>query len=101
MEDPRRLASILHTIDEIGYDPKKIVSGLARLKSLRRAEGRLKNNCKIWESRAARYNEIIPLCEQLVQFGIGFPELAALHAAVLKKADVAFLRILALARLQF
>jgi hypothetical protein len=61
---------------------------LARLKSLRKAERRLKNNCKIWESRAAPYKEIIPLCEQLVPFGIVFTELAALHAAVLKKADV-------------
>src|SRR5436309_6883787 len=48
MEDPRRLVSIVHTINEIGYDPKKIVSGLARLKSLRQAERRLKNHCKIW-----------------------------------------------------
>ena len=100
MESPRSLVSVLHTINETGFDPKQSISD-ARLKSLRQAERRLKNNCKIWESRAARYNEIIPLCEQLVQFGIGFPELAALHAAVLKKADVAFLRILALARLQF
>jgi len=88
VESPRTLASILHTIKEIGYDPKKIVSEFARLKSLRQAERRLKTNCKIWESRAARYNELIPLCEQLVQFGVGFHELVALHATIIKKADI-------------
>jgi len=61
---------------------------LAGIKSLRRTERHLKNNCKTLKSRAAQYEEIIPLCEQIVQFGIGFPEMAALHAAVLKKVDV-------------
>ena len=42
----------------------------------------------MWELRAARYKEIIPLCEQIVRFGIGFPEMAALHAAIIKKADL-------------
>jgi len=88
MESPRSLVSVLKTITETGRDPKKILSELAHLKSLRQAERRLKNNCKIWESRAARYKEIIPLCEQLVLFGIGFPEMAALHAAIIKKADL-------------
>ena len=77
MESPRSLVSVLHTINETGCDPKKIISELARLKSLRQTEGLLKKNCKQWESRAARCKEIIPLCEQLVQFGIGFTELAA------------------------
>ena len=88
MESPHSLVSVLHTIDETGRDPKTILSELARLKSVRQAEMRLKKNCKMWELRAARYKEIIPLCEQIVRFGIGFPELAALHAAVLKKADL-------------
>ena len=50
IENPRRFASILQTIDQIGYNPRKIVRELARLKSLRQAERRLKNNCKIWQS---------------------------------------------------
>ena len=54
IESPRRLVSILQTINQIGYDPRKIVTELARLKSLRQAERRLKKNCKILESRAAR-----------------------------------------------
>src|SRR5207249_4671590 len=83
-----RLVSILQRINQTGCDPKKIISELARLKPLQQTERRLKQNCKIWESRAARCKEILPLCEQIVSFGIGFHELAAFHAAVLKKTDV-------------
>ncbi len=49
---------------------------------------RLKENCKILESRTFRYQEIIPLCEQLISLGIGFAELSAFHAADFKKIEV-------------
>ena len=88
IENPRRFASILQTIDQIGYNPRKIVRELASIKSLRRTERHFKNNCKMWELRATQYKEILPLCEQIVSFGIGFHELAAFHAAVLKKTYV-------------
>src|SRR5438034_11505162 len=68
IKNPRRFASLLQTIDQIGYDPQKIVRELTGIKSLRQTESRLKNNCKLWESRAAQYKELIPLCERLVQF---------------------------------
>jgi hypothetical protein len=85
MEDPRRLVSILHSINEIGRDPKKIISELARLKSLRKAERRLKNNCIIWESRAARYKEIVPMCKQFVSGGVGISLVMALESAAIKR----------------
>jgi hypothetical protein len=88
MEDPRRLVSILHSINEIGRDPKKIISELGRIKSLRKEERRLKNHCIIWESRAARNKKMLPLCEELVRFGVGFHELNALHSAIMKMADL-------------
>jgi hypothetical protein len=56
--------------------------------TLRQRENQLKNSCKMLESRAARYSQVLPLCEQIISFGIWFPELAALHAAVFKKADM-------------
>jgi hypothetical protein len=40
-----------------------------------------------------RYRDLLPLCEELVSFGIGFPELLAFHSAVLKKADTENLRM--------
>jgi hypothetical protein len=35
----------------------------------------------------AKYREILPLCQQIASFGIGFPELLAFHLATTKKAD--------------
>jgi len=40
------------------------------------------------ESRAARYKEILPLCEQIDSFGIGFPELVAFRSAVFRIAEM-------------
>lgn len=88
MEDPHILLSILETMKQIGYNPREIVSEISRMKSLRQTERRLKNNCKIFESRMARCQEVLPMSEQIVRLGIGIPELLALHTAVLKKADM-------------
>jgi hypothetical protein len=85
METLRTLVSILQMIKQLGYNPQKTVTELAQIKSLRQTERRLKNDCKIQASRAARYKEIIPLCEQLLPLGIGFAELSAFHAAILRK----------------
>jgi hypothetical protein len=87
IENPRRFASILHAIDQIGYIPRQIVRELAGIKSLRRTERLLKNNCKMWESRATRYKELVPMCEQVVSSGIGLPLLVALQAAVIKRIE--------------
>lgn len=40
------------------------------------------------ESRAARYRQLLPLCEKIVRFGIGIGELLAFHTAVMKKGDL-------------
>jgi hypothetical protein len=87
IEDPHILVSVLKTIRHIGYNPQKIVSEFSRIKSIRQTEKRLRANCKIFESRMARCQEVLPMSEQIVRLGIGVPELLALHTAVLKKAD--------------
>ena len=51
-EKYRTLVSVLRTVNQLGFDPRKIVRELARLKSLRQTERRLKDNCKSLESRA-------------------------------------------------
>jgi hypothetical protein len=61
---------------------------LARIKSLKQTERRLKDNCKILESHTTRHQEIIHLCEQLISLEIGFAELSAFHAAIFKKIEV-------------
>jgi hypothetical protein len=88
IENPRRFASILQTIDHIGNNPRKIIRELEHMKSLKQTERNLKNSCEMWESRANQYKEIVPACEQIVSFGVGFHELAAFHVAILKKTDM-------------
>jgi DNA-binding ferritin-like protein len=73
--------SILQAINQLGYDPRKIVSEIARLKSLRQTERHLKNNCKILESHLNQFKDVLPLCEQIARLGIGFPELMMFQSA--------------------
>jgi hypothetical protein len=86
--DPDNLVSILKKFKKMRYDPRAIVTELSRVRSLRHQEKQLKNSCKMLESRASRYKEIIPLCEQLLPLGIGFAELAAFYAAIVKMVDI-------------
>ena len=41
----------------------------------------------MWELRATRYKELVPMCEQVVSSGIGLPLLMALQAAVIKRIE--------------
>ncbi len=84
---PRKLVSILNTINQMGYDTQKIVKELARIKSLKQTERQLEKGCETLEKRATQYKEILPLCEQITDMGIGSPELLAFHAAVFKMMD--------------
>jgi hypothetical protein len=83
MESPRKLVSVLLRVNQMGYDPIKIVKELAWIKSLKR----LKNEYTPLELRAARYREVLPMCEQIMKLRIGFSELVAFHTAVMKRAD--------------
>jgi hypothetical protein len=87
LESPRKLVSLLLKINQIGYDALKIVSFVARIKSLKQTERILKNNCTTLEARTTRYREVLPMCVQIMRLGIGFSEMVAFHTAVIKRAD--------------
>ena len=87
LEDPTRLLSILQTIQQIGYEPQKIVAAFTSIKSLRQKERQLKNNCKMLEKRAARYQHILPFSEQFVSFEIGIDPLIAFNILVTETAE--------------
>jgi len=88
MEAPSKLVTVLDTIEEMGNDSQKIVTSLARIKSFRQTERRLKKNCRFWESRAAHYKEAFRMCERVVSNGIGISLVLALETAVIKKIEV-------------
>jgi hypothetical protein len=87
LDDPTRLLSILQTIKQIGYEPRKIVAAFASMKSLMQRERQLKNNCKMFERRATRYQHILPVSEQFVSFGIGIDPLIAFNILVTETAE--------------
>ncbi|MDQ6669104.1 MAG: hypothetical protein M3Y53_12895 [Thermoproteota archaeon] len=87
LEDPTRLLSILQTIKQIGYEPRKIVDAFASMKSLRQKERQLKNNCKMHEKRVARYHHILPVLELFVSFGIGIDPLIGFNILVTETAE--------------
>lgn len=86
MSETDNLVSILKKFKKMRFDPRNIVMEIFCVRSLRQQKKQLKNDCKMMESRASRYKEIIPLCEQLLPLGIGFGELASFHAAVMKRS---------------
>jgi hypothetical protein len=88
MKDPRKLGSVLQTFDEMGNDSQKIVASLARIKSFRQTERRLRKNCTFWESRAAHNKEAFRMCERVVSNGIGISLVLALETAVIKKIEL-------------
>jgi len=57
------------------------------MKSLEQKEWRPKNYCKMWESHAAEYQKIVPMCKHVISMGIEFPLLVALETAVIKKIE--------------
>jgi hypothetical protein len=86
LEDPTRLLSILQTIQQIGYEPQKIVAAFTNIKSLRQKERQLKNNCKMHEKRAARYHHILPVLEQFDPFNILVTETAETYNILISTA---------------
>jgi hypothetical protein len=87
LEDPTRLLSILETIKQIGYEPRDILARFSHIESLKQTEKGLKNNCKILERRAARYQHILPISEQFVSFGIGIDPLIGFNILVTETAE--------------
>ena len=88
VKHPHNLISVLETITQIGYEPRKIVRELSRIKSLKQRERRLNDNFKAFEYRASQYREVLPICEQIVRLRIGMEELLTFHTAVCEKAEM-------------
>lgn len=79
---------VTQSFSEMGCDPQKIITSYARIKSLRKTVRVLCKECRILESRTARSKEILPLCEQIDSFEIGFPELVVFRSAAFRIAEM-------------
>jgi hypothetical protein len=87
LEDPTRLLSILQTIQQIGYEPQKIVAAFTNIKSLRQKERQLKSNCEILEKRMSDARQVLPLLQQIRSMGIGIDKILVFSVAVNEKAQ--------------
>jgi hypothetical protein len=70
-----------------GYDPKKIVTEFSNIKSLKRREKILEDDCQMFENRMSEYRQVLPLLQQIRALGIDIDKLIAFNIAVNEKAQ--------------
>jgi hypothetical protein len=82
LEAPTRLLSILQTIRQIGYEPRRIVAAFASMKSLWQKESQLKNNCEVLEKRMSADRQVLPLLQRIRSMGICIDKLLPFSLAI-------------------
>ena len=85
-EDPRKLLTVLANIKGYRYDPKKIVAEFSNIKSLKRREKALQDNCEILEKRMSGDRQVLPMLQRIRSMGIGIDKLLPFSLAVNEKA---------------
>jgi hypothetical protein len=80
--DIDKLLNVLVNVKENGFDGKKIVGKLRKIKRLEKKEEGLKNNCTVFAKQQAKYEEIIPLAELIHSMHISGRELMLFKVAV-------------------
>jgi hypothetical protein len=96
-EDPSKLLTVLDNLKDYRYDPKKIVADFSNIKSLKRRERALKDNCEILEKRMSGDRQVLPLLQQIQSMGIGIDKILPFSLAVNEKARTCNLPISAAA----
>jgi hypothetical protein len=80
--DIDKLLNVLVNVKENGFDGKKIVGKLRKIKRLEKKEEGLKNNCTILSRMLEEYKEIVPLAELIHSMHISGRELMLFKVAV-------------------
>jgi hypothetical protein len=86
-QDIDKLLNVLVNAKENGFDGKKIVAKLRKIKRLQSKEEGLKNNCTIFAKQLTKYKEIIPLAELIYSMHISGRELVSFKAALNEIAE--------------
>ena len=79
--------NLLSNAKDNGFDGKKIVGKLRKIKRLEKKEEGLKNNCTIFAKQLTKYKEIIPLAELIYSMHISGRELVSFKAALNETAE--------------
>ena len=85
-EDLNKLVTVLNNIRQYGYDPKKIVAEFSNIKSIKRREKILKDDCQMLENRIADYREVLPQLQRIRSMGIDIDKVFIFGVAVDEKA---------------
>jgi hypothetical protein len=86
-EDIEKLLNLIDNAKEFGFDGKKIVAKLRKIKRLDKKEERLRNNCEILSKQLTTYKEILPLTELVHSMNISGHELISFKVAVNEAAE--------------
>ncbi len=81
-KDIDKLLNVLNNARQCEFDPKIIVRKLRNTGRLEKKHDRLKNSCVVLSKQLQKYEDIVPLTEDIAALGIGIDELIALKAAI-------------------
>ena len=86
-QDIDKLLNVLVNSKENGFDGKKIVGKLRKIKRLEKKEKKLENNCVILSNLLEKHKETVPLVELIEAMHIGKNELISFKIAVNEAAE--------------
>jgi hypothetical protein len=81
-QDIDKFLNVLVNAKKNGFDGKKIVGKLKKIRRLQNKEERLKHHCEILSEQVKECNKILPLAQKIVAMNIDISELLIFDAAV-------------------
>jgi hypothetical protein len=81
-QDIDKLLNVLVNAKENGFDGKKIVAKLRKIKRLQSKEERLKHHCQVLSDQVKECNKVLPLAQKIRAMNIDIKQLLLLDTAV-------------------
>jgi hypothetical protein len=81
-QDIDKLLNLLINAKEYGFDGKKIVGKLRKIKRLKNKEEKLKHHCEILSEQVKECNNVLPLAQKIRAMNIDIKELMVFDTAV-------------------
>jgi post-segregation antitoxin (ccd killing protein) len=80
--DIDKLLNVLVNAKENGFDAKKIVERLKKIKRLQNKEDKLKHHCEVLSEQVKKCNNVLPLAQKIRAMNIDISELLAFDTAI-------------------
>jgi len=79
--------NLLTNVCQYGYDTKKVIANLLRIRPLEKREKQLKNSSRLLEKHSAKYERIVPFTEQILAMGIRIDQLLSFNIVINETAE--------------